>query len=60
MQFDREKNKQKDKKATKACLKVYEKHMKIHETKIPWPALKEDKCCFIMITKLLAESIANI
>ena len=46
MQFHREKTK---KKATKACLEVYRK------TKIPRPATKEDKCCFFMIVKPLAD-----
>ena len=37
------KNKQGNKKATRACLKVYRK------TKIPRPATKEDQCCFFKI-----------
>ena len=48
MQFHREKNKQR-KKAKRACLKVYRK------TKIARPATKEDKCCFFMMAKPLAD-----
>ena len=39
--------------------KFIEKHKKIHGTKVPWPATKEDKCCFFMIAKPLAESLAD-
>ena len=51
MQFHRKK---KDKKATRACWKFVEKHMKIHVIKVPWPATKEDKCYFSMIAKPFA------
>ena len=60
MQFKREKTIKKKKKAARACLKVYrKKDMKIHETKIPCPATKEGKCCFFMIAKPIAESLAD-
>ena len=36
-------HKQANKKATRLCLKFIEKYMKIRETKMPWPATKEDK-----------------
>ena len=39
----------KEKKAKRACLKVYRK------TKILRPDTKEDKCCFFMIAKPLAD-----
>ena len=39
--------------------KFIEKRMKIHGTKVPWPATKEDKCCFFMIARPLAESLAD-
>ena len=46
------KTKRTNKKATRVCLKVYRK---IHDTKIPQPATKEDKYCFFMIAKPLAD-----
>ena len=58
MQFHRENNKQ-TKKSQELVWKFIEKHMKIHGTKVPWPATKEDKCCFFMIAKPLAESLAD-
>ena len=58
MQFHRENNKQ-TKKPQELVWKFIEKHMKIHGTKVPWPATKEDKCCFFMIAKPLAESLAD-
>ena len=36
-------HKQANKKATRLCLKFIEKYLKIRETKMPWPATKEDK-----------------
>ena len=57
-QFHRENNKQ-TKKPQELVWKFIEKHMKIHGTKVPWPATKEDKCCFFMIAKPLAESLAD-
>ena len=53
MQFHRENNEQ-TKKPQELVWKFIEKHMKIHGTKVPWPATKEDKCCFFMIAKSLA------
>ena len=41
MQFHREKKKQ-TKKPQELVWKFIEKHIKTHETKIPWPATKED------------------
>ena len=58
MQFHRENNKQ-TKTPQELVWKFIEKHMKIHGTKVPWPATKEDKCCFFMIAKPLAESLAD-
>ena len=58
MQFHRKNNKQ-TKKPQELVWKFIEKHMKIHGTKVPWPATKEDKCCFFMIAKPLAESLAD-
>ena len=58
MQFHRENNKQ-TKKPQELVWKFIEKHMKIHGTKVPWPATKEDKCCFFMIAKPLPESLAD-
>ena len=51
-------NKKQAKKPQELVWKFIEKHMKIHGTKVPWPATKEDKCCFFMIAKPLAESLA--
>ena len=51
------KNKQ-TKKLQEPAWKFIEKHMKIDGTKVPWPATKEDKCCFFMIAKPFAESLA--
>ena len=51
--------KQTNEKATRACFKVYLKTHEIHGTKVPWPATKEDKCCFFMIAKPLSESLAD-
>ena len=51
------KNKQ-TKKLQEPAWKFIEKHMKIHGTKVPSPATKEDKCSFFMITKAFAESLA--
>ena len=53
-----EKNKQ-TKKQQELVWKFIEKHMKIHGTKVPWPAAKENKCCFFMIAKPLAKSLAD-
>ena len=58
MQFHRENNKQ-TKKPQELVWKFIEKHMKIHGTKVPWPATKEDKCCFFIIAKPLPESLAD-
>ena len=58
MQFHPENNKQ-TKKPQELVWKFIEKHMKIHGTKVPWPATKEDKCCFFMIAKPLPESLAD-
>ena len=55
--FIRKKNKQ-TKKLQEPAWKFIEKHMKIHGTKVPSPATKEDKCSFFMITKPFAESLA--
>ena len=54
MQFYRKKNKQ-TKKPQEFVWKFFEKHMKIQETKIPRPAKKEDKYCFFMTAKPLAD-----
>ena len=51
--------KKQTKKPQEPVWKFIEKHMKIHGTKVPWPAAKEDKCCFFMIAKPLAESLAD-
>ena len=53
MQFHRENNEQ-TKKPQELVWKFIKKHMKIHGTKVPWPATKEGKCCFFMIAKSLA------
>ena len=45
--------KQTEKKATRACSKVYRK------AKIRRPATKEDKCCFFMIAKPLADRVTR-
>ena len=58
MQFHGENNKQTKKPPELVC-KFIEKHMKIHGTKVPCPATKEDKCCYFMIAKPLAESLAD-
>ena len=60
MQFHRKKRKKKQtnkqtKKPQEFISKFNQKHMKIHETKIPGPATKEDKYCFFMIAKPLAD-----
>ena len=57
MQFHGKKKnkKQANKKATRVFLKFIGKHMKIHVTKIPRPATKEDKYCFFMIAKAFAD-----
>ena len=52
-------NKQRNKKAQELVWKFIEKHMKIHEAKIPWSATKEDNCGFFMIARPLAESLAD-
>ena len=49
------KKKNKTKKPQELVWKFIEKHMKIHGTKVPWPAMKEDKCCFFIIAKPLAD-----
>ena len=54
MQLHRQKNKQ-TKEPEEFALKFIEKPNKTHETKIPRPATKEDKCCFFMIAKPLAD-----
>ena len=54
MQFHMEKNKQ-IKKPQEFVWKFIEKHMKRQETKIPRPATKEDKYCFSMTAKPLAD-----
>ena len=53
------KKKKTTKKPQEPVWKFIEKHMKIHGTKEPWPATKEDKCCFFMIAKPLAESLVD-
>ena len=58
MQSHRENNKQ-TKKAQELVWKFIEQHMKIDGTKVSWPATKEDKCCFFMIAKPHAESLAD-
>ena len=61
MQFRWEKMKKKKQKQTnkqKSQESLFEsltKNIKIHETKIPGPATKEDKYCFFMIAKPLAD-----
>ena len=50
----KEKNKQ-TKKPQELVWKFIENRMKIHGTKVPWPAMKEDKCYFFMIAKPLAD-----
>ena len=47
--------KKQTKKPQELVWKFIEKHMKMHETKIPRPATKEDKCCSFMIAKPLAD-----
>ena len=60
MQFKREKTNKKKEKSHKSLFEsLSKKDMKIHETKIPWPATKEGKCCFFMIAKPIAESLAD-
>ena len=54
MQFHRENNKQ-TKQLQELVWKFTEKLMKIHGTKVPWQATKEDKCCSFMIAKSLAD-----
>ena len=49
------KKKNKTKKPQELVWKFIEKHMKIHGTKVPWPATKEDKCSFLIIAKPLAD-----
>ena len=39
--------KKETKKPQELVWKFIEKHIKIHKTKIPWPATKEDKWCFL-------------
>ena len=51
--------KKQTKKPQELVWKFIEKHMKVHETEIPRLATKEDKCCFFMIAKPLAESLAD-
>ena len=51
--IDRKKTKQ-TKKPQELVWRFVEKHMKTHGTKVPWPATKEDKCCFFMIAKPFA------
>ena len=48
------KKNKKTKKPQELVWKFIEKHRKIHGTKVPWPATKEDKCCFFIIAKPLA------
>ena len=50
-----EKKNKKTKKPQELVWKFIEKNMKIHWTKVPWPATKEDKCCFFIIAKPLAD-----
>ena len=64
MQFHRKKqtNKKKQADKQKSHKSLFEslskkKNMKIQETKIPRPATKEDKYCFFMIPKPLADRI---
>ena len=54
MQFHQENNKQ-TKKPQELVWKFIKKNMKIHGTKVPWPATKKDKYCFFMIEKPLAD-----
>ena len=49
------KNKQ-TKKLQEPAWKFIEKHMKIHRTKVPSPATKEDKCCFVVSSWLRSHS----
>ena len=57
--FRRKKKNKQTKKPQELIWKFIEKRMKIHGTKVPWPATKEDKCCFFMIAKPLAESLSD-
>ena len=60
MQFHRkEKDKNKQKSHKSLFEKFVEKHMKTHGTKVPWPATKEDKCCFFMIAKPFADRVTR-
>ena len=48
-----------NKKASSACLKVCRKTHGNTWTKVPWPATKEDKCCFFMIAKPFADRVTR-
>ena len=51
--------KKQTKKPQELVWKFVEKHVKTHGTKVPWPATKEDKCCFFMIAKPFADRVTR-
>ena len=57
MQFHRKKKE--TKKPQELVWKFVQKHMKTHGTKVPWPAMKDDKCCFFKIAKPFANRVTH-
>ena len=60
MQFRRKKKDKNKQKSHKSLFESLSKNTWKHmEQKVPWPATKEDKCCFFMIAKPFADRVTR-